>query len=161
MKTIETTEMTKVEFKLNHLFNERIWLTDIREFGLSWQELLAGAVNIPKQGARFDILFEGSVDGPYLKGIKKGVDYLLVRSDGQYIINLKAEITTPEGERIAVQENGLMVPAEDGSPVGQLQLSMQFITASKRYAWLNSIHVWGNGKVDLLNGEVSVSAYKG
>ena len=158
METLQETQLKKMDVN-THLFDEEVYLKEITEFGLSWQELLTGQLKPPVQGARFNVAFEGRIDGPYLSGIKKGVDFLLVRADGQFIIDLQAVITTPEGDTISVHEEGLLIPDKD-SPTGQLKLTMRFNTASPGYSWLNEIQAWATGKVDMLNGTVRVSAFK-
>lgn len=142
------------------LFDEAVQLTGITEYGVSWEKFLSGEVNLPPQGARFDIAFAGTLEGPKLKGRIEGVDYLLVRADGRPQIRLQANITTDDGEKIAVEEDGILFPDPDAGPgMAQLRLNMRLSTASPRYSWVNFLHIWLHGCVDMVNGEVQVKAY--
>lgn len=142
-----------------HLFDETVQLTGIAEYGISWQDLTGGKVAPPPQGARFDIAFEGALEGLRIKGNIAGVDYLTVRADGRFVLNLQASIETGDGERIAVEEDGILLPPQDGSGIAQLQLNLRFNTASPRYAWLNKLQAWGRGTADWNTGEVRVRVY--
>lgn len=154
MKT-QTKNMIPVRF----LFNEEIRLTGITEFGLSWKDLVSGKSTLPPAGACFDVSFEGVVSGPSIEGVKKGVDHLEVRADGKFILNLYAVITSSSGDSISVQETGVLIPAPDGSAIGKLRLNMRLHSHSAGYNWLNTIEVWGDGYIDMLQGSGSVNAF--
>jgi hypothetical protein len=142
-----------------HLFDEAVQLTGVTEYGISWQEFVSGQVTPPPEGARFDIAFAGSLEGSKLNGSITGVDFLEVRADGRFLLHIHATITTDDGERIALYEDGLLIPSADGTGIAQLRLNMQFTTSSPKYAWVNQLQVWGRGSVDMAKGEVSVKAY--
>jgi len=141
------------------VFDEQIQLTTINEFGLHWHDLLAGKVTPPPQGARFDLLFEGALTGSDLAGHIEGVDYLEVRADGRFMLNIYATVITDDNEAIALHEDGIAVPTEDNK--ANLQLNLKFTTNSEKYSWLNKTQVWGIGQVDLITGKISVRAYTG
>ena len=106
------------------------------------------------------IAFAGTLEGPKIKGRIEGVDYLLVRADGRPQINLQASITTDDGEKIAVEEDGILFPDPDAGPsMAQLRLNMRLTTASAKYNWVNFLHIWLHGCVDMVKGEVQVKAY--
>lgn len=134
------------------LFEEDIRLTAIKEYGYSWQEMTAGESPIPPQGARFDIAFEGELSGDTINGTIKGVDYMEVRADGHFILNLQASITTTEGVVIKVVETGI-------NHKGALRLNLTFHTADKKYSWLNTAQVWAVGQVNFVTGEAKVKGY--
>jgi len=152
--------LMKTENLTDHLFEEDVRLTGITEFGTPWVEFLNGNVAIPHEGARFNISFEGFIDGPRLKGHKKGVDYVYVRADGKFILDIHAEIKTDDGDNIYVHEDGILIPAEDGSAQGELRFTMNFSTSSPRYSWLNRAQVWAAGTVDMEKGVVKIKAYQ-
>lgn len=145
---------------VTHLFDERVHLTGVIEYGISWSDLLGGKVIIPAQGARFDISFEGELSGAQLSGSIRGVDYLEVRPDGKFMLNIQAAIVTNDGETIALHEDGVLTPDENGASA-DLHLTMKFSTFSEKYDWLNQAAVWAIGKVDMSKGEVIVSAFAG
>lgn len=138
------------------IFEETAQLTDILEYGIDWKELVAGNANLPPQGARFDISFEGDVTGERIKGKIRGVDYLTVRADGRFDMNIFATITTDDGATIAFHETGLLTPRGDG--LVDLRLDMTFTTAHEQYAWLNKQQAWGWGTADQTTGIVKVTA---
>jgi hypothetical protein len=142
------------------LFDESVQLTGITEYGVSWEKFVSGEATLPLEGARFDIAFVGTLEGPKIKGRIEGVDYLLVRADGRPQINLQASITTDDGEKIAVEEDGIFFPDSDAGPsMAQLRLTMRLTTASPKYNWVNFLHIWLHGCVDMVKGEVQVKAY--
>ena len=145
--------MNEVITREKLLFEEDVHLTDVKEFGFSWQAFAAKSAAIPSQGLRFDIYFKGEVKGDRLKGTIEGVDYLTVRSDGRLFLTLKATITTDDGAAIAVSESGI-------NDNGILRLNMDFHTHDSRYTWLNQKHVWGAGTVDFNTGTVIIKGYE-
>lgn len=142
-----------------HLFNETVHLTGVTEYSISWQELTSGQAPLPPEGARFDITFEGSFEGPKLKGTLVGVDFLEVRADGKFQLDMHLNITTHDGEKIAVYEDGILIPPTDDSRIAQLRLNLEFTTSSPKYCWLNQVQGWGRGTVDWNTGEVTVQVY--
>lgn len=151
---------TKMNEAVTHLFDERVHLTGVIEYGVSWSDMLSGKVKLPEEGARFDLAFEGELSGENIQGKIKGVDFLEVRADGRFMLNIQATIITNDGETIALHEDGVLTPGE-GMPSADLHLTMKFSTHSKKYGWLNKIHVWGIGSVNMAIGEVEVSAFAG
>lgn len=150
---------SSIENNTELFFEEQIHLTGITEYGISWMDLTSGREQPGPEGARFDLAFEGSVEGPQLRGTIKGVDYLEVRADGKFMLNIQAMIETEDGKRIAVKEDGILFPAENGK--AHIQLNLQFTTHHREYRWLNSIQAWALADVDMQRGEVSVKVYKG
>jgi len=143
-----------------HLFDEQVRLTGVTEYGLSWADLTSGGIAPPPEGARFDIAFEGEVAGERLNGRIRGIDYLEVRADGRFILDIRATIITDDGELIALREDGVLTPSP-GAPSASLHLNMTFTTHSPRYAWLNKQQVWAIGQADMVRGAVTVRAYSG
>ncbi len=134
------------------LFQEDVYLTEVTEYGFSWQDFAQQKKTIPPEGLKFDIYFEGKITGDIVQGTIKGVDYLTVRADGRLFLNLHATITTKEGVQINVTESGI-------NHQGKLRLSMDFHTNNSQYAWMNHKHVWGIGTVDFATGAVKIQGY--
>jgi hypothetical protein len=120
--------------------------------------LLAGEVAPPSEGARFDVWFEGSSLGPKLKGTVKGVDYLHIRADGRFQLDIRAEITTEEGHKISLRADGVCLPQEN-SPISELRENVTLFTSSDEYRWVNPLQIWGTGTVDLAEQVVHVKGY--
>lgn len=148
--------LTQVERKL---FDEQIQQTGISEFGTSWNELLSGKASLPPEGARFDIAFEGTLSGEKINGTIKGTDFLDIRADGCFQIHIHAVATTYVGENIALREDVIFIPPEDGSATGGLRLNLQFWSSSAKYLWLNRFQVLAVGKVDTQTGKATLSAH--
>lgn len=69
------------------------------------------------EGLRIDAHYDGNViAGPLAGGMVRGVDYLLIRSDGVSVLDIRETITTPAGHRIGVraQGYGLVRPVPPG-----------------------------------------------
>ncbi|MFH5831950.1 DUF3237 family protein [Halalkalibaculum sp. DA3122] len=141
------------------LFEEQINLTNIAEYGIKWSELTSGKTAPGPEGARFDLDFEGIVNGPKIKGKIKGTDYLEVRADGKFMLNIQAAVVTDDGKRIAVREDGILYPGENGR--ARIQLNLQFTTHYPEYTWMNNVQGWAICEVDMQRGEVNVKVYKG
>jgi hypothetical protein len=132
-------------------------LTGLTEYGASMQEILEGKAALPPGGLRVDISFEADVEGP-LAGHIAGCDYLNIRADGRMELDIKATITTPEGNKIAVAAGGVAVP-EDGSTASQLRENVKLTTADPEYAWLNPLEIWATGRADVADGSLWVRGY--
>lgn len=142
-----------------HLYNETSYLTRITEYGVGFQELISGRVAPPPEGARFDVAFEGSIEGEKLKGAIAGVDFAEVRADGRFQLHVHAEITTDDGEKISFFADGILVPPEGDTSVVSLRYNVRLTTSSPKYSWVNQLQVWVRGNVDLNSGEIGVKAY--
>ena len=141
--------MVKTDLVL--LFEEKVVLSDFEEYGFSMQDLVNGE-RIPEEGARFDIYFEGDLIGEKINGKISGVDYLEVRADGRFFLDLHAKILTDDGAQIQVTETGI-------NDNGALKLNMEFHTNDERYSWLNREQVLGLGTVDFNTGQAIVKGY--
>ena len=132
--------------------------TGVTEFGASMADILSGQAPPPHEGARFDVAFEGPITGPKLEGTIKGVDYLNIRADGRVVLHIHGEITTNDGQKIALFADGVATP-EEGSPVVQIRVNYTLTTSSPAYAWVNSLQAWGIGTVDTAQGQVNAKVY--
>lgn len=150
---------SQIEHKTQLLFKENLHLTGVTEYGVRWDELLGGEVAPPPQGARFDITFEGTFNGPDLKGTIKGIDYLTVRADGKFMLNIYATVTTDDGTVIPIREQGPVMPGENG--MAHLQLAITFTANAPKYAWLNQVEGWAIGEINMNSREVTAEVYTG
>lgn len=139
------------------LYEYTLRLTGVTEYGASMQDLLTGAAAPPPTGLRVDIAFEGEARGR-LAGAIRGVDYLNIRGDGRMELDIRAELTTPEGDKIAMRIGGVGLP-QPGSTASLLRENIQLTTASPRYAWVNALEIWAVGVADIATGEVHVRGY--
>lgn len=142
-----------------HLYDETAHITGITGYGIDYPEFISGQVGVPPQGARFDIAFEGYIEGERLKGEISAVDYAQVRADGRFQLDMHGEITTDDGEKIAYYADGIFVPPEDDRGIAQARYSVRLTTASPGYSWVNKLHIWTRGSVDVNKGEISVKGY--
>jgi hypothetical protein len=140
------------------LYAYTVKLTGMTEYGISFADLMAGAAAPPPEGARFDARFEGSSDGPKLKGKVEGVDYLRMRADGRFELHIHAEITTDDGHKISLHADGVALP-QPGSPIAGLRENVTLFTSSKKYSWVNGLQVWATGSVDLAAQVVRLEGY--
>jgi hypothetical protein len=154
---MEIKYQSEIESFTEHIFDEDIHLTRITEYGISWTDLIEGNVEIPVQGARFDLFFEGNVTGSKINGVIKGVDYLEIRADGKFMLNIFASVITEDGEIISIKENGISTPLSNRT--ARLHLNMEFLASSGEYNWLNKKQAWITGEVDLINGKVKAAGF--
>lgn len=105
-------------------------------------------------GVRFDVAFQGTLQGPRLSGTLSGVDYIYARADGQFQLHIHAQITTDDGENISFFAEGA-----EGTTVVQLREKVSSLTASSDYAWLNQVHGLGVGTADPTTGEIKIKVY--
>jgi hypothetical protein len=149
MSTIEVGEL---------LYEYTLKITGVTEYGVSLESLMAGEVAPPPEGARFDVVFDGASRGPKLKGKVTGVDYVRIRADGRFQLHIHAEITADDGQKIALEADGVALPRKDSS-IADLRENVTLFTSSKDYTWVNALQVWGIGTVDLAEQVVQVKGY--
>jgi hypothetical protein len=80
----------------------------------------------------------GRFEGPRLKGTVQGPagDWLTVRGDGSYKLDVRATLRTDDDALILMTYNGIGIFTEDGSSIRGAPL---FETGDPRYAWLNRV----------------------
>jgi hypothetical protein len=144
---------------VEHLFDETARLTRIADYGIGWQEVVAGKAVIPGEGARFDITFEGHLSGKGISGTIKGIDYLTVEPDGRFVLDIHATVVTEDGYSIALREYGVLIPGKKND-LADLHLHMHFTTHIEQYSWLNKSIVRGVGNVNMEAGQLYVSAFR-
>lgn len=140
------------------IYEQIALVTEITEYGVAFDKLVSGTAPLPAEGARFDAAVEGTVAGPKLNGVVKGVDYLHVRADGRIALHYHAEIMTEDDQKIALEADGALA-LEPGSPIARLRNSVALTTAAAEYAWVNPIQIWAPGTVDLTTREIRFNAY--
>ncbi len=134
------------------LFEIAYDITGVEEFGSSFEALLAGKLEIPKEGFRANVAVKGAVSGPEFEGTAAGVDYLYARADGRIQLDVKVTITTVDGKNISFAAGGVAIPQEDGS--FKLAENVTLFSTHPEYAHLNTLQIWGvgtsaQGKIDL------------
>lgn len=85
-------------------------------------------VGLVPEGIRLDAHFTGSIVEGLLHGAQvRGVDYLLLRSDGVGVINVYEVVTTTAGEHVSVHAQGYVVPPDGMSmPPPDVMLGPRF-----------------------------------
>jgi len=132
-------------------------VTGMTDFGVTLQDILSGQTQVPPQGVRIDIAFEGRAKGR-LTGRVHGIDYILIRADGRIDLDIRAIIETEDGHRIALSTDGVAVPRAS-EPIADLSENTSLTTAAENYAWVNTRQVWGIGTVNMAAGKVHIDAY--
>ena len=134
-------------------------LTKIVDYGVSFDTLRSAKPVLPPEGARFDAYFEGVIKGPKLKGTISCADYIHVRADGRIQLHIHGEITTDDGEKIALFADGISTYREGTNFYHNENVTL--ITSSPKYSWVNQLQIWANGNVDPGKGEVDIIGYIG
>jgi hypothetical protein len=140
------------------IYEAEIQFTHIVEYGVSMEALSSGKIAPPLEGARFDQSFQGTVNGPRLRGRISGIDHLYVRADGCFQLHIHAQINTDDGHNISFTSNGVSIQ-EEGSVETQLRAAVSLFSSSPVYSWLNKLQVWAIGSLDPKKGEALVRAY--
>lgn len=141
-----------------YLYEVVAGFTGVTEFGVALSDLLAGQAAPHPAGTRFDIAFEGTVEGPRVKGTIRGVDYLELRADGRFALNIRAVVTTHDQQTLAFTAHGLL-EQHPGCPAVRLIETASFQTASPAYEWLNRVLAIGLGSVEPAKGEVRAKVW--
>lgn len=126
--------------------------------GTTFAALLTGEIPPPPQGARFDVAFAGEASGPTLTGTISGADCPHIRADGRFQLHIHATITTRDGHKISLYDDGIAL-AHEGRPVADLRENTTLTTSSADYAWLNPLQVWGTGTVDRAKQVIHIKGY--
>ena len=132
-------------------------ITGVTDYGITLDTILSGKEQVPPQGARIDVAFEGRASGR-VSGQVRGVDYLRIRADGRIDLHILATIETEDGCRIALFADGAAVPRQ-GEPIADLCENVSLTTAAANYAWVNTRQIWAPGTVNLAAGKVHIDAY--
>ena len=148
-----TTEITA---KL--LYEYKLEITSAVEFGASMEDIISGVCDMPAGGIRQDAHFKGVISGEYIVGTVSGVDYIYIRADGRFELNIFATITTKSGENISLQAQGVTTPTDEAH-ILNIRQSIQMMSGHEQYQWLNALQIWGEGTVDMQAGIVRLRAY--
>jgi hypothetical protein len=140
------------------LYEYTLKITGLVEYGVNFGELVAQKIPIPPEGARFDIAFAGEATGSKLSGKVSGIDYTYMRTDGRFQLDVHAEITTDDGQKISLKADGVAIQRE-GSSISDLRENITLFSSSKDYTWVNTIQVWGVGTVDLVSQIIYIAGY--
>ena len=132
-------------------------VTGVTDYGMSLDAILSGAVQVPPQGARLDVAFDGSGSGR-LTGRVRGIDYVRVRADGRIDLDIRATIETEDGQRIALSADGVAM-TRAGEPIADLRENVTLCTAAESYAWVNARQIWASGTVNFETGKIHIDAW--
>jgi hypothetical protein len=113
--------------KLEHLSTFKGKITEVVDFGET------------PVGKRYDVLFEGSLSGERLSGRMRGVDYVLVRSDGVSELHVRASIVTEDKAAISAEISGYLQNGEIRDAM------VKFMTGNEKYMWMTSKIIVGRG----------------
>jgi hypothetical protein len=132
-------------------------VTGITDYGVTLDAILSGREQVPPQGLRFDVAFEGRVSGR-LAGTVRGVDFVRMRADGRADLDIRAVIETGDGRRIALAADGVAAPRA-AEPIADLWENISLNTPAADYAWVNMRQIWGYGTVNFATGKVHIDGY--
>lgn len=139
------------------IYEYEVDVTGMTDFGIPLDAVLSGQVQIPPQGIRIDVAFEGPAAGR-LAGTVRGIDHARMRADGRIDLDIRAVIETDNGHRIALSADGVAVP-HPAEPVADLFENVTLSTATEEYGWVNARQVWGVGAVNFATGKIHIEAY--
>ena len=140
------------------LYEYTLSITGLTGYGVSFEDLVSGKIPPPPEGARFDVAFAGEATGSKLAGKVSGIDYTHVRADGRFQLDVHAEITTEDGQKISLKADGVAIQRKDSS-ISALRENVTLFSSSKDYTWVNTIQVWAVGRVDLATQMIYIAGY--
>jgi hypothetical protein len=140
------------------LYEAELQFTSITEYGVGLEDFVAGKASIPPAGARFDVGFEGSLEGPRVSGHVTGVDYIYVRADGRFELHIHGCINTADDATISFANEGVGTMDEQRGLM-QIRYRVVLQTACPDYLWVNGLPVLGRGVVNPATGEIQVKGY--
>jgi len=132
-------------------------ITGVTDYGISLEEILSGQRQVPPQGARINVAFDGRAVGR-LAGRVQGIDYLRMRADGRVDLDIRATVETDDGHRIALSADGVAVPRAT-EPIVDLSENVSLTTAAEEYAWVLMRQIWGVGWVNLAAGKIHIDGF--
>jgi hypothetical protein len=141
-----------------HLFDARLHFVSTLEYGYSMAEVVSGA-QIPHEGVRFDVFFEGEIRGARVNGYVSGVDYVTLGPNGVSQLHVHARITTDDACHIALHAEGSSSRREGGS-FADTRERVTLSTAADRYRWLNQLSAIAIGVADLQAGTIELSVMR-
>jgi hypothetical protein len=132
-------------------------------------------VGLVPEGVRIDAYFSGHIVEGALSGASlRGIDYLLLRSDGIVVIDAHDVISTDSGQHISVHAQGYITPpSEVQLPPPEVMLSPEFRwpevplplhafvlsrTGAKELAWMNRTVLGAEGTVNVGTGQIVAEA---
>jgi hypothetical protein len=139
------------------LYEYTLRLGSPTEYGASLDAVVSGQEAPPPAGLRVDLPFEGEASGR-VAGTIEGIDYLNIRADGRMELDLRATLTTPQGEKIALAADGVALPRRDSATV-DLRENVRLRSASSTWGWLNTLQIWAIGEADMARGQVYIRGY--
>ena len=128
-------------------------------------------IGLVPEGIRANFYFSGGTfEGPRMRGnvLPVGADYLLLRTDGIGILDVRATFETHDGALIYAPYSGILDTGPDGYERflrNELPRTMplrnvpRFQTAHSAYAWLNRLQCFGIGQCDLEQNRVAYDLY--
>jgi len=135
------------EIRTQPLFNMRLQVSDLQQVG-----------DAPGGKRVVGVVAGGTFEGSRLKGtvLTGGSDWIIVRDDGAFTLNVRLVLKTDDGALIAMTYQGLrhgspevLAKVAKGEPVDPAQLYFRtaifFETASEKYGWINCIIGIGTG----------------
>jgi hypothetical protein len=140
------------------LYEYTLKIIGMVEYGVSFEELVTQKIPVPPEGARFDVVFSGEATGTKLSGKVSGIDYTHMRADGRFQLDVHAEITTEDGQKVSLKADGVAIQRKDSS-ISDLRENVTLFSSSKDYTWLNTIQVWAVGTVDLATQTIYLAGY--
>jgi hypothetical protein len=152
-----STDDQEIQMPGELIYEYTLKITEVLEYGASADAVFSGQTP-PPEGARFDLYLEGQLAGPKLKGMVRGVDYLVFRADGRAELHIHAEIATEDGKKIALFADGVAIPKK-GSLVFQLRENVTLTSNHSDLSWVNRVQIWASGVVDVSTGQVRVKGH--
>ena len=143
---------------LEKIYEEDLQVTPAAGFGVTPDEVLSGAAQIPPDGLRFDSRVEGTIQGQ-INGRISGTDYLTALPDMTMVFDVRATIETDDAHRIAVMRYGRAVPRPEDPTTWDVTEFLRLSTSAEPYLWVNGLRIYGVGNTNLAAGFTRLEWY--
>lgn len=147
-----STESTAAAFE--SVASAQLKFTRVVDYGTTLPDLLSGKSAPPPQGARLDVSTDGPLTG-LITGKFVSTDYINVRADGRFELNVFGQITTNDGAQISYEGHGVSILQPDGT--ARMRQSVKLVTQSSKYSWVNGVTFIGEGIVNPSTGTLQMS----
>ena len=148
----------KTKISAKQLYEYKLEINSATEFGASMADVENGTLVMPKEGIRQDAYFKGEIWGDKINGRVDGIDYIYIRADGRFELNIFATIITHDGQNISLQSKGVTTPT-DKAGILNIRQSIILTSHHEDYKWLNVLQIWGEGSVNMQEGVVRLRAF--
>lgn len=143
--------------KIERIYSYTVNVSEMIDYGQKLGRILSGKEVPSLSGARFDTTVSGRSEGR-LSGSVIGTDFLFLRPDGGFDVDIRARIETDDGCRLFLSAGGVGALRE-GQLIMDLTEYVRLHSSFPQYTWVNTCQFWARGYADLNKGEIFTEGF--